>query len=140
MLVKKRRSRPAPAVRLGAEMGATVVLHDANKWHSTAGGEFVLDDLHAAPVGHFVFRTGAMGERQLALLPAVSAEQLRHPLHVPRWPGPAEPAIHERVCPLVEQEMPAVIVARLVVKPELRALRKAVRKWGQAVVIQPRAL
>ena len=61
----------------------------------------------------------------------MGGQQLGHPLHVPGRAATAQQRVHEPVGPFVQQEVAAIIVARLLVEPEPVVAGISVDKMGQ---------
>ena len=82
---------------------------------ATAG----VDQLDPPPVGRFMAALRKISHRQITISPAMRPKIFGHPLAVP-WIAPAaKHAPHIAVRPLMQEKMPAVIIATLVVQPEL---------------------
>ena len=103
-------------------------------------GDRILDQAHASEKRHFVPAGGEVVQRQSPVLPAMGAHQLGHSFHVPRRPARPQDRPHEAVRPLVQVEVAAVIVAPLLVEPQLVVARESVGESGQIVRQQPRLL
>src|SRR5262245_17077710 len=136
MMVEKPRGGPAPAVGFELEVGVGVVLHDVDEREAFAGGDVVFDDLDAAPVRDFITAGGYDGELEFAVFPVMRGEQLGGAFHVPRWASALEPAEHEGVRAFVQHEVAAVVAARLIVEPDLRADGVAGGEVGEAVCVE----
>ena len=144
MRIKKLRRRPAPGIRIVAQLPTDYRSPSppaAKRPRSAASASrtnLIRPSIGtSSPIPRHDANVDAV-VTPCSLLPApcshpMRRQQLRHPFHVPTRSAPAEEPIHERMRPFVQQQMPAIVVARLIASPTGRTRsnsRAAVRASG----------
>ena len=120
--------RPAPRIGLVVEVCRGPVSEHVLERFFTSGGYGVGNHSCPSPHGNLFFIKREKSRFEPAVFIAMGTKKLGHAFHIPRRPAPAQKHVHKGVRSLVQQQMPSVIAARLLVQPEPVVLRIPVAK------------
>jgi hypothetical protein len=121
-------------------MRPSIVGQDIGQLFRFVFGEISLHDFDTPQLRHFVGTFGEIWQFKPAVFPAMGCQKLGHAFHVPRWRVVAQEGEHDAVYAFMQQQMSAVVRARLIVQPTFVAARVTVEKLGHVGGQQPRGL